>query len=394
MVTITETKLPEKWANPEMLRWARVKMGLKPQDVEDLAVTKAQDIIQWEERKSAPALADLEGLAEVYMCPVGYFFLDSPPAEEKTLDFRGLHPDKTATLSYETHSQLEEFLRLTDYITRLTEKTGRIHPLDIETATLSEPIESMAERERRNFGFTPQIRDDWNSATEAFEFWKQAIEKKGVYIITLKLDAGEVRGASSWDPNYSPVILVNRQDIEAATGRCFTLLHEWAHLLVKQPGLVCDFRGQMNKAVIESYANKFAAEVLAPKNEFIGFLKRENLFEFRERWNDSTIDKIRYQFKVSKDVVAILLEEIDLAPQGFYWNKRAGWDTLKPFFRSKPGVSHGQTKAMRKLGEIGLPFARLISESYGRGIISKLELADILNMKVEQAEKFAQCPRK
>jgi hypothetical protein len=95
-------------------------------------------------------------------------------------------------------------------------------------------------------------------------------------------------------------------------------------------------------------------------------------------------------------VVAILLEEIDLAPQGFYWNKRAGWDKLKPLFRPRPEDRHkpGQTKAMRKLGEIGSPFASLISESYGLGMISKLELADILNMKVEQAEKFVKCPQK
>jgi Zn-dependent peptidase ImmA (M78 family)/transcriptional regulator with XRE-family HTH domain len=394
MVMTIETKLPNKWANPEVLKWARLRMGLKPQDVEELEKIRAEDIIQWEERQSAPTLSDLESLAEVYMCPVGYFFLEAPPAEDNALDLRGLNSRKTASLSYETHSQLEEFLRLTDYIAQLTRKTGKIRTIDIGTFNLSDPIELVAERERNSFGFTSEVRDRWNSASDAFAFWRQALENKGVYVITLKLDVSEVRGASRWDESHPPTILVNRQDNEAATGRCFTLLHEWAHLLMKHPGLVCDFQGQKNNINIESYANKFAAELLAPKNEFSGFLKQENLFEFRERWGDSTIDKIRHKFKVSKDVVAILLEEIDLAPQGFYWNKRAGWDTLTPFFRSKPGVSHGQTKAMRKLGEIGSPFASLISESYGRGMISKLELADLLNMKVEQAEQFAKCPLK
>ncbi len=394
MVIKTETKIPEKWANPEILKWARLRMGLKPQDVEELVKISADDITQWEKGISAPTLSDLESLAEVYMCPVGYFFLDSPPVEDSGLDLRGLHPDKTASLSYETHSQLEEFIRLSEYIESLTQKIGRVQRAEIGQASITEPVEVIAERESRSFGFTPEIRDSWETADDAFEFWKSVAEKKGVYVITLKLETGEVRGASRWETGQPPTILINRQDIEAATGRCFTLLHEWAHLLIKHPGTVCDFRGQVNSFNIESYANRFAAEVLVPKTEFVDYLDQKDLNEFRLHWSDTALDEIRRKFKVSRDVISILLEEIDLAPQGFYRKKRAAWDNLKPFFRGRKGVHLGQTRNMRKLKEIGLPFARLIAEAYGQGGMSKLEMAELLNMKVEQAEKFASCIQK
>jgi len=388
MVTDTHVQLPEKWANPEILNWARNRMGLKPEQVESLAGIAAEQIIEWEHAKAAPTLSDLQSLAEVYDCPVGYFFLDSPPEEKQPLDFRGLTAEKVEALSYETHVHLNEFLNLTDYLSSLVEEMKLPHKVHIDTVSIDEPVESVARREREKLGFTPEIRERWVTANDAFDFWRQAIESRGVFVISLKLKASEVRGASRWDSPHSPAILVNRVDMEAATGRSFTLLHEWAHLLIKHPGLVCDFRGQAKGANIERFANKFAAEILVPRMEFESYLKQKDLFVKRSRWGDALIDEIRRDFKVSRDVIAILLEEMGLANRGFYRDKRASWDLRKPFFRGFTGSRRGRTKAAIRLSEIGRPVANLMSVAYENGAISKLNLAEILDMKVEQAERF------
>jgi Zn-dependent peptidase ImmA (M78 family) len=388
MAIETHMQLPEKWANPEILRWARTRMGLSPEQVESLAGTAAERITKWEQAREAPALSDLQNLAEIYDCPVGYFFLDSPPEEKQKLDFRGLTAEKIDALSYETHVHLSEFLRLTDYLASLVENLNLPHEVDISTVDINEPVESVARRERERFGFTPETRQRWTSTNEAFDFWREAIESRGVFVIALKLKASEVRGASRWDSSRTPAILVNRMDMEAATGRSFTLLHEWAHLLIKRPGLVCDFRGQAKGANIERFANQFAAEILVPKKEFELYLKNRNLYAKRPRWGDPLLDEIRRDFKVSRDVIAILLEEMGLASPGFYHNKRASWELRKPFFVGSTGAKRGVTKATRRLLEIGRPVANLVSVAYERGAISKLDLAEILNMKVEQAERF------
>jgi Zn-dependent peptidase ImmA (M78 family) len=388
MAIETHVQLPEKWANPEILRWARTRMGLSPKQVETLAGIAADRITDWERATEAPALSDLQNLAEIYDCPVGYFFLDSPPEEKQKLDFRGLTAEKIDVLSYETHVHLSEFLRLTDYLASLVENLNLPHEVDINTVDINESVESVAGRERERFGFTPETRQQWAAANEAFDFWREAIESRGVFVIALKLKASEVRGASRWESPLVPAILVNRMDMEAATGRSFTLLHEWAHLLIKRPGLVCDFRGQVKGANIEHFANQFAAEILVPKKEFELYLDQRNLFTKRARWGDPLLDEIRRDFKVSRDVIAILLEEMELAPRGFYRDKRASWDLRKPFFRGFTGTKQGRTKAARRLLEIGHPVANLMSVAYERGAISKLDLAEILNMKVEQAERF------
>lgn len=392
METEAQVYLPERWANPQILQWARRRIGLQPKNVESLTKIPSDYIIKWEKSLELPSIDDLENLAEVYDCPVGYFFLDSPPDIKPALDLRGLTSEKIEVLSYETHLSLSKFVRLTDYLASLSEKTGVEREIRIRTASLRESVETIAQREREQFGFTPEIREGWTSSDDAFDFWREAIEACGVFVITLKLNSGEVRGASRWVQHHTPAILVNRNDMEAATGRCFTLLHEWAHLLIKRAGLVCDFRGQETDIRIERFANTFAAEMLVPRKEFEEVLKRENLFQKRPRWGETSINRIRRHFWVSKDVIAILLEESGLAPPGFYHSKRAAWDQLKPFFKVPQGIPkgerHGQTKATRRLIELGLSMAKYVSTAYGRGAISKLDLADLLDMKVEQAEGF------
>lgn len=392
MATEVRTNLPERWVNPKVLEWARQRMGLKPQHVEELTDIPAPRITRWEQSLESPTLDNLEDIAEIYDCPVGYFFLDAPPDIKPALNYRGLTAEKTETLSYETHTSLNRYVYLTNYIASLIDKIGIQREIQVGKAELREPINLLAKRERQSLGFSPQIREQWASPNEAFDFWRHAIEAKGIFVITLKLETSEVRGASRWEHAQTPSILVNRMDMEAATGRCFTLLHEWAHLLTKRTGLVCDFQGQARHTQIERFANKFAAEVLVPRTELEDYLKQENLFKRRPRWGDSLLNKIRGNFKVSKDVIAILLEELDLAESGFYKSKRASWDQRKPFFPGyilgHVGSKRSQTKAERRLTELGLPVAQLTSRAYGQGAISKLDLADLLNMKVEQAEGF------
>jgi len=394
MAIDTHVQLPEKWANPEILTWARTRIGLSPNEAESLTGIAAERIMEWELAREAPALSDLQDLAEVYDCPVGYFFLDSPPEEKQPLDFRGLTAEKTEALSYETHLHLRQFLSLIDYLACLVESLQLPREIHIDTVDIDEPVQSVAERERKRFAFTSETRREWGSPNDAFDFWRGAIDSSGVFVITLRLKAGEVRGASRWESPHAPAILVNHSDMEAATGRTFTLLHEWAHLLVKRSGLVCDFRGQAKGASIERFANRFAAEVLLRRKELEIYLKRENLLARRPHWGDSLLDEIRRNFMVSRDVIAILLEEMQLAPSGFYRGKRAAWDQRKPFFRAAKGVGRSRsTKAERRLLEIGRPSANLISLGYERGAVSKLDLAEILDMKVEQAERFVKWVR-
>lgn len=391
MVTTERVRLPEKWANPALLRWARVQIGLTPEDVKARAKIPAERVAAWEGGKEAPTLADLEVLADLYVCPVGYFFLDSPPDVRLPLDFRGLAPEKVDKLSYATRLHLREFVRLTEYAGFLVETLGLSWEVRMGLADLEEPVELVARRERARLGFSPEMREQWASADDAFGFWQAAIEKAGVFVIALKLNPQEVRGASEWVGSRPPAILVNSDDMEAATGRTFTLLHEWAHLLVRDPGIVCDFRGHESGGRVEHFTNRLAAEMMVSRDEFEDLLRTQGLFQRRDNWGDAVLEKIRQPFKMSRDVVSILLEEMGLARHGFYQAKRAIWEKRRAFFaRGRRPTRRRLTKVEYRLREVGIPLGRLVAAGYERGAISKLDLADLLDLRVEQAERFVE----
>ena len=90
------------WINPSVLKWARERIGLSPEDVKTqskrlgnyYAPVESEQLNQWESGSGQPDLEHLETLAEVYVCPVGYFFLKEVPQKTIPLSFRGLSQEK------------------------------------------------------------------------------------------------------------------------------------------------------------------------------------------------------------------------------------------------------------------------------------------------------------
>jgi len=108
----------------------------------------------------------------------------------------------------------------------------------------------------------------------------------------------------------------------------------------------------------------------------------------RDTWSDYMLDKVRLPFGASRHVVALLLEQLDLVPKGFYASKRAIWEQRQPYFRATTVRRTGHTKRQRRLTALGAPLISLLSQAHENGAMSKLDLAEVLDMKVEQVEDF------
>lgn len=380
-------QLPEKWITHKMLTWARQQVGLSLDQAAKLRKGLSEEKIRfWESGEESASLHDLQVLGELYDCPVGYFFLPSPPQQEPSpLDFRGISPDKLTHLSYQSRLQLRRFERLADLASSLIASTGLAWGVSLSTRHLEESVDQVAARVVKELGIASEALSKLSTDDDAFELWRKAVEGQGIFVISLRLDPGELRGASLWVPPNPPAILVNHADVEAASGRRFTLFHEYAHLLEKHPGVVCDFRGDPGLADVEQFANRFAARAILPRSDFEHSLASQGLNVYREHWSNATLDKLRRPFHASRDVVRILLEELTYAPKGSYWQWRSTWDKRVPRGRGRRG---GQTKALRKHRELGSNFIRLLAYADQRSAVSKLALAAVLDMKVEQAERF------
>jgi Zn-dependent peptidase ImmA (M78 family) len=159
--------------------------------------------------------------------------------------------------------------------------------------------------------------------------------------------------------------------------------------MLREPGIICDFIGSQRETKLERFANEFAAEMMVNKDELREFLKNKKMDHYESRWGDPYIDMIKNYFKVSRDVVAISLESVGFAPQGFYKTKRAQWDKRRPYFSGlTPPRILGRTKVRRRYGELGGPYSRLLTEAYISGNISMTSLSRVLGMKIERINDF------
>lgn len=389
--------------NPRLLIWARKRIGLTVEEVEKLSEALEDEfgsitsnrLMELESGSGQPELEELETLAEIYVCPVGYFFLVDPPVEEPSLSFRGLSPEKEGKLKPLSQQTLHRFLQLVEWTSGLIKKgvyewKASISQLDHAQANPRD-ISTIVQSERAKLGFNDKVRESWVGGEEAFQWWRRQIEEQGVFCFQMKLGIDDIRGASLWYESAYPFILVNHFDVESWAGRLFTLLHEYAHIISGNEGLVCDFRGLNAGRNPEPFANRFAARMLLSHEELLKRLEELNAKSYRDTWPDALLDEIRRPLFVSRDVVAISLQEVDLAPRNLYAAKRALWEKKKPF--GKGGKGKHPTNNELKLREIGYSLTKMLSASGERGAIPTFDLSSVLGMKVEKVPKFLEWAR-
>jgi Zn-dependent peptidase ImmA (M78 family)/transcriptional regulator with XRE-family HTH domain len=389
----------ETWINPDVLRWARERLNLTPRQVAEeskklakrhFARLSERELTSWEDGTAEPELAHLETLSEIYACPVGWFFLEAPPDEKLPVSFRGLAKprEELGSLSQRT---LRRFMELAEWTVETLRKSEQPWQVAIRPAQVAPKVadaERLAAEFRQRFGWTAQVRRQFDgNPREAFKWWRRAIESQGVFCFEMPLDPKETRGAALWLEGY-PFILVNHRDAEAAAGRIFTLLHEFAHLISANDGVVCDFHGARHIHNPEPFANRFAARILVTPEELRQRLREVGEIDHRTDWPDSLLDKLRRPFLVSRDVVAILLQELRLAPADFYERKRQQWEQR---WQSQTQRGRGGRRPPlneQKLQEIGFSLAGVLARSVEKPTFSWLETASALGMKVEKTEAF------
>jgi len=384
------------WVNPKVLRWARNRVKMSPEQVEEeskrlkrrfFTPVTAQQIKNWELGIEEPELEHLETLSEVYHCPVGYFFLEKIPREVLPFSYRGISKNKDK-LSQTTIKSLLWFYETASWVVYLVESLQIEWQIKIprKIKLTNKDLGEIVDEERKRLGWSVRVRRELaGDPTSLYNWWRRAIENLGVFCFEAKLEPSEVRGASFWLEGYA-FILVNRQNVEADTGRLFTLLHEYAHLITGK-GEVCDFRGSKKGFRPEPFANRFSAYMLISPYELKAYLEERGLFSFRENWSDHILNNIRKDFGVSRDVIAITLQELDLAPQNFYEQKLKQWEKRKFFGRGGKGRP---TLKEQKLREFGFAFSRLLVWASEHPSFRWSDALDILEMgaKIKKVEDF------
>ena len=369
--------------NPDLLTWARERVGLSLSDVAHYTHKGVDDVAAWEAGDAWPTYRQLEKLAEgLFHRPVALFFLPEPPEElAAQQEFRTL-PDFAIT---GLGADARFAVRLgRSYQTSLRELTGGLNPSDRRLwrdlrLDRSSDVISAARRLRNYLGVTLEEQRSWRTTAEAMAAWRGCVEAAGVFVFKRSFKQREVSGFCLTDDEL-PIVMVNNST--PFSRQIFTLFHEVAHLLyglssiTTADGRFVD-RMSGSRQSIEVACNQLAAEVLVPSDAFP--------WESIDRDDPAaSVAAVARTFNVSREVILRRVLDRGWIDAVSYRDCVQGWATDSEAGRAGDGGDYYNNQA----AYLGDAYLRLAFSRYRAGIISDADLAEHLGVKARNIAKL------
>ena len=371
---------------PTLLIWARERAGLRLEQAAaklDIEVAKLQ---AWEQGVDRPSIAQLRQIGEAYKRPLAVFFLSEPPRDfDPQREFRRLPGVTPQTESPELRLALRLALFRRETARDLYERLGESIPECPVAADPTEHEEAVGQRIRESLGIAWETQLAWSGAYAALNAWRAAIECLGVLVFqTGEVEVSEMRGTSI-PQGPLPVILLNTTD--APYGRIFTLVHEFAHILLATSGHKTSAMEGLHRPedqALERASNRFAAAALMPRGEFLAEAANHPA---ALAGDEEGLKRFANRIKVSPEAILRRLLALHQVPASLYRQKRRFWQHHSWFVPPRGGG--GPPIEVRVVSSVGRPFASLVLEGYQRNAVSSADVVDYLGVQLKHLNKIA-----
>lgn len=384
---------------PAVLRWARDSVGVSAEDAAVRAQVTVERLVGWENGEAEPTLAKLRDLAALYQRPLSVFLLPEPPRDFATpRDFRRLPARIDHTWSRPLHKVYRRALEQQATVSELFDEAGEPPTPSVPAVDLELDPERAGDTARRALRVALDTQFAWRNAEEAFNGWLQAVEDLGVYVLrTSDVEPAEMRGFSI--PGRVPVVVINALDWPR--GQVFTLLHEFAHLMLREGG-ICDLLEPdgAQGGRVETWCNAVAAATLMPRRAFVDQIDVvERNTEPDEGaaeavWGNEVLAQLSYRWGVSEEAVVRRLVTLNQAPLSFYRLKREEYQARRDAEREQERAirrgkkSGGPPPYRMAIRDRGKPYVRLVLDAYHRDALSMSSVSTLLSLKVRHLESL------
>ncbi len=376
--------------NPRLLSWAREDAGHSLETAADKTGYSVERLLAWEAGDAKPTIPQLRELANRYRRPLSIFFMPSTPPRgfEPLHDFRRMPDADDIRWSPELRALVRRARSQQRVYVELLRDLGDEIPT-LSTVPRGDDPEVVAAFGREVLGVTPDEQRGWLDESDALRGWTRAVETQGVLTIYTATTRGhgvpldEMLGFS--DPDPVPIIVLNGSD--SARRRTFTLLHEFAHLLLREAG-VCDLHDRYTTQDFdptEVFCNAVAAAVLMPREQFLQDAEVQR-GQSTVEWSDQVLGTIARRFTTSREAALRRLLTLGLTTEQFYraWRKSyyEAWEEEQRA-RSREQSSGGPPYPLMKVRELGVPYMSTVFDAYNRRIINSSDLARYLNINLK-----------
>ena len=258
---------------PEVLRWARERVNISPEELAHKVQVKPDRVLEWE-GSGEISLAQVERLAAATRTPAGFLYMSEPPEEALPIaDFRTLGDRPPRRPSPDLLETVYAMQRRQAWMRDELIADGSL-PLDfVGTFTTASNPRAVAAA----MWTALELQPDWavrvGGWENALRFLRVRIEEIGILVVVTgvvgnnnsrRLDPEEFRAFALVD-DYAPLIFVNNKDYKSA--QMFTMAHELAHIFVGEDG-VSNFEDlQPVPHRTEIFCNRVAAEFLVPSDQ-------------------------------------------------------------------------------------------------------------------------------
>jgi len=372
----------------ELLGWARNRARVTLDDAAKVANVEPETLERWEAGDGAPTVSQLRILAGKYHFPLAVFYLPKPPTDFAPLrDFRRLPNANDRTISAELALHIRDAHQRRELALELHDDLGEpVRPFRLR-ATLNESPEAVGEEVRKFFDVTDADQRKAAREDRPFDFWRRKLEERDILVFVIGgphniVDTNEMRGFAI-ARHEIPVIVINGRD-HSKGGKCFTLLHELAHVLLGESALTNGDGGTAEEQRIERFCDAVAAAALMPRELMFTFAQVKPAGE--RQWNDDELRTLAKAIGVSREAFLLRLVTIRRASWDFYMGRRRKFRDDYEAAAAAEALAPKDVKIKRSILLMswnGRGYTRLVLRSYYDQRITLNDVSSYLGAKVK-----------
>ncbi len=373
-----------------VLRWARGLRGYSLQKAADAIGVPPSELAALETGQNPISLGRLDLVAQAYKQTRSALLRASPPAAAPPpQDFRSVGSARL-TASEDVLLVVREARRIQRALADMLEVDPGLFPrADVTTCTLDDDVEQAAKRERKALGLDPDLPSH-ASAAQVYQACRSLLERRGILVFQKKWPRSEGLGVSLLDADRPPVIIVNtdRQNYQA---RSFTLFHEYAHLLLRRPGVSDQQVRSGPHLPVEQWCNRVAAAMLMPRDVLLSVVASRHADLKPWQWDLSHVGSIASRFRVSYMAAGIRLKQCGVTDAIDRMAHLIQARDIEPHAQPPgPARPFRRSPGRARFYEVGPEVADAFLKALQAEVIDTRDASAILNLNHKSLDTFAE----